>query len=111
MITAIQIYEREMALRIKIGSELTAHYHSDPFAYTDFLVKSMPTRWLLFMSYNTLVLKKKLRPIEELSLELKNKLWYMTKEIGFGKLNTTDLIQLATCLYVTDYFLSQNTYA
>jgi hypothetical protein len=98
--------ETENELRIRIGKELSDSFEKDHVSFIDFMVKSIPVRWLFFLSYRSLCDYNKIIPIENLPEKNKRALWEQTKEIANGRLNNFRLIELSYALYCLEYYLN-----
>jgi hypothetical protein len=93
-------------LFIDIGYKQAAMCNENSFSYINCLISADGIRNLMVSVYNSLITKKLLSKIENLSIEEKNILWIQTKEFAANKLNLNETISLSKSLYAIEYLLN-----
>jgi hypothetical protein len=96
------IFERLVPL------EVNAFYSNEP-GYIECLVTAKSIRKIMTGIYNSRVFTQKIIPIEKLSEEEKIELWEQTKAYAKGRLNKTELIELAKAVWCLANILDKNS--
>jgi hypothetical protein len=81
-------------------------FKANNLAYCEVLVTCTTQRNILRMGYNLLVHRKKIVPIEEMTLAAKTTAYETAKDIAKGRLGRPGLIELVKALIVIEYFLN-----
>lgn len=92
---------------IELGRKQTATFANDHMAYTNCLCTGDSLRNLMGDVYCALVVKGKIKRIEDWDIEAKEHLWLQTKDIAAGRLNGTKMIELSRVLATIEYFLNE----
>lgn len=92
---------------IELGRKQYAVFENDCENYIKCLVANQSMRTVLNCVYNSLVGRKEMIAIENLSQEGKITLWEATKEFAKGTLNQQQMIDLSKSLYTLEYFGSK----
>lgn len=90
-------------LAIWLGAMQVKLFESNQPVYMDVFCSGDGIRKILVDYYNTLVIDKKIIPIESLEPEFKKELKTTALEIAAGRLNTEGCVQLCKCLQVLSY--------
>lgn len=92
-------------MMIDMGYEHAKMCNENSVGYIQTLVSGTGMRMIMTTVYNSLVAKKKISKIEDLSLEEKNTLWLQTKEFANNTLSLAETIKLSKSLYTLEYLL------
>lgn len=93
----------------RIGRKETAFFEQDNTGYTEQIIGMNCRRGIMCWVYCTLKSAKKIIPIEELEIEVKNQMWGFVNEICAGKeMDKNRKIEIAKTFYVLEYFLNEN---
>lgn len=93
---------------MKTGRKMTATFDEDNELFTMALIRTSGTRHLMRWIYKHMVLKKRIKPLEEYSAEEKQEIWGFVSEVCLNK--TTDkTIKKEICMAfcVIEYFLKE----
>lgn len=91
------------------GRKETVVFESNSMAYTNEVVTQNARKNLMVWIYCLLRNYKKIKPIEDLDYDVKQKMWAFVKEVCAGK--TDDLKrmkQVAMVFYAIEYFINEN---
>ena len=93
---------------LKTGRKETVVFESNSMAYTEELIMCNARRNLMVLIYGGLEGHKKIKPIEELDKEDKEKMWAFIKEVCAGKTNDKKrMIEIAKVFYTLEYFINE----
>lgn len=93
----------------RIGRKETAYFDQDNVGYTYQIVELKCRRSIMVWVYSTLKGAKKIKPIEELDRDVKEKMWGFVKEICVGKTDDKKrMIEIAKTFYVIEYYINEN---
>ncbi len=93
----------------RIGRKETVIFEENNMAYTEDVIVCNCRRHLMVWIYSTLKGRKKIKPIEELDLDVKKQMWGFVKEICAGKTNDKErMVEVAKTFYVIEYFINEN---
>ncbi len=94
---------------MRIGRKEAGYFEQDNIGYTDQLFWYHSRRQIMRWVYSTMVIRKKIIPIEKLELEDKKQMWGFINELCVGKEVSKDIrIDIAKIFYIIEYFLKEN---
>ncbi len=85
---------------INIGIWYVEQFEKDNLFFIECLVTMSAVREIMIMVYKILVFDKKISPIEQWDLILKESIWNDAKQMAAGRLDNEQCIRFAKCLYV-----------
>jgi hypothetical protein len=98
-----------LACMERIGRKETACFENDSVGYTDQIVGLNCRRGIMVWVYSTMKTAKRIKPIEDLELEDKKKMWAFINEICEGKdVDKQRKIEVIKVFYVIEYFINEN---
>lgn len=103
-------YDRRwLACMERIGRKELACFEEYSVGYTEQIVNFNCRRSIMVWVYNALKSARKIKPIEELEIEVKKQMWGFVNEICAGKTDDQKRkIEVAKVFYVIEYFINEN---
>lgn len=91
------------------GRKETALFEAHSVAYTNEVVTQNARKNLMVWMYRLLRNSKRIIPIENLEVEVKQKMWAFVKEVCAGKTDDVQRMkQVAMVFYAIEYFINEN---
>ncbi len=90
----------------ELGRKQALLFQDNNVVYCEMLVTCDCPRHILVNTYQTLVRREKLTPIEDMLLADKQTAWNTAKEIAKGRLGRKALVELVQALITLEYFLT-----
>lgn len=91
------------------GRKETALFEAHSVAYTNEVVTQNARKNLMVWMYRLLRNSKRIIPIENLEVEVKQKMWDFVKEVCAGKTDDIERMKhVAQVFYAIEYFINEN---
>jgi hypothetical protein len=104
----LQEANRQHQVMLDFGRKQAALFEKDNISYTDSLLILSGSRRMMVWLYCVLKNYKYLVPIEDLDLDVKQKMWLTVKDICSGRLDDKGkAVEMCKAFYALEYFLNE----
>lgn len=105
---ALQEANRQHQIMLDFGRKQAVLFENDNISYTEALLRLTGSRKAMVWLYCVLRNNKYIVPIEDLELDVKQKMWLTVKDICSGRVEDKDkLVEMCKAFYALEYFLNQ----